>query len=244
MKFQQFALNSSTFPFYLVLTLLTLELLLIIQPTVPYSIAATFNKYISYPTTTSMVDSTSTTFKRTAWTEHHIIPEILSDPPPHETTIEFANAVKVRPGKELTVQEVEKHPTHVDWAHESGDLFTVILFDPDAPNRKNPVNAPYAHYAVVNVPSPSDIKRGDTYYPYAGSAPPPGSGLHRYIWLVYRQESGNWKLPHVDFPERRQWDWQRWLDNISGESKHQGGGSGEKAYRLVSGNFWTCKREE
>ena len=68
-----------------------------------------------------MVD-TSAHLSRNDWTEQHIVPDILSSLPPHESTIAFKGGVKVRPGKQLTVQEVEQPPEDVDWPHDDKDF--------------------------------------------------------------------------------------------------------------------------
>lgn len=39
---------------------------------------------------------------------------------------------------------------------------------------------------MLNVPS-NDISQGDTIASYAGSGPPQGTGLHRYVFLVFEQ---------------------------------------------------------
>lgn len=39
---------------------------------------------------------------------------------------------------------------------------------------------------MVNVPG-SDLSQGDTLADYIGSGPPEGSGLHRYVFLLYKQ---------------------------------------------------------
>lgn len=39
---------------------------------------------------------------------------------------------------------------------------------------------------MVNIPG-SDVNAGDTLVDYVGSGPPVGSGLHRYIFLVFKQ---------------------------------------------------------
>ncbi len=40
---------------------------------------------------------------------------------------------------------------------------------------------------VVNIPG-GDLSKGTVLTPYAGPSPPKGSGLHRYIFLVYKQQ--------------------------------------------------------
>lgn len=42
------------------------------------------------------------------------------------------------------------------------------------------------HWLVVNIPG-NDIGKGETLSEYVGSGPPKGTGLHRYVMLVYKQ---------------------------------------------------------
>jgi phosphatidylethanolamine-binding protein (PEBP) family uncharacterized protein len=38
----------------------------------------------------------------------------------------------------------------------------------------------------VNIPG-SDVEKGDVLSEYIGSGPPPKTGYHRYVYLVYKQ---------------------------------------------------------
>ncbi|ELK37421.1 Phosphatidylethanolamine-binding protein 1 [Myotis davidii] len=42
------------------------------------------------------------------------------------------------------------------------------------------------HFLVVNMKG-NDISSGTVLSDYVGSGPPKGTGLHRYVWLVYEQ---------------------------------------------------------
>ena len=73
--------------------------------------------------------------------------------------------------------------------------YTVILTDPDARDREKHEYREWVHLVVVNVPIVKqeddsflfDTNSGDTVIEYIGSAPPPETGLHRYVFLVYEQ---------------------------------------------------------
>ncbi|CAM9099864.1 unnamed protein product [Lampetra fluviatilis] len=90
-------------------------------------------------------------------------------------------------GAELTPTQVKDKPTVVEWEGcDPQGLYTIILTDPDAPSRAKPKFREWHHYLVVNVPG-NDVARGDVLSEYVGSGPPQGTGLHRYVWLVYLQ---------------------------------------------------------
>uniref|UniRef100_A0A8C6F198 Phosphatidylethanolamine binding protein 1 n=1 Tax=Monodon monoceros TaxID=40151 RepID=A0A8C6F198_MONMO len=101
----------------------------------------------------------------------------------------------------LSLQEVDERPQHplqvkyggaeVD---ELGKVLTPTqvncipgLTDPDAPSRKDPKYREWHHFLVVNMKG-NDISSGTVLSDYVGSGPPKGTGLHRYIWLVYEQD--------------------------------------------------------
>lgn len=60
------------------------------------------------------------------------------------------------------------------------------MTDPDAPSRADPKIGEVRHWLVVNIPG-IDINSGETLYEFIGSGPPKDTGLHRYIFLVYKQ---------------------------------------------------------
>ena len=70
--------------------------------------------------------------------------------------------------------------------------------DPDAPSREDPKFGEVRHWLVVNI-SGNDLSTGETKWQYIGSGPPSGSGLHRYIFLLFKQTNGkqNFHFPTV-----------------------------------------------
>lgn len=87
---------------------------------------------------------------------------------------------------------------------------------------------------IGNIPG-HDVSKGEVLSDYVGSGPPPGTGLHRYVFLIYKQ---NGKL---NFDEPR-------LTNTSGEKR--GGFSIAKfatKYNLgnpVAGNFYQAEWDD
>lgn len=63
------------------------------------------------------------------------------------------------------------------------------MVDPDAPSRAEPKLRSFKHWAVINIPG-SDIAKGDEISQYIGSGAPINTGLHRYVFLVYKQTNG------------------------------------------------------
>jgi len=99
-------------------------------------------------------------------------------------------------GQERTPTQCQNQPVLSVAEGVSADKqYTVILTDPDAASRAKPEYREWVHLVVVNVPVVKqdddtflfDTASGETVIEYIGSAPPPDTGLHRYVFLVYEQ---------------------------------------------------------
>ena len=99
--------------------------------------------------------------------------------------MEYEDGIYVNFGNELTPTQVQHEPL-VRWESDVLSHYTLLMTDPDAPSRENPVNAEIRHWLVGNIRG-SDVHHGDEIFEYRGSGPPQGSGLHRYVFLIFRQ---------------------------------------------------------
>lgn len=99
--------------------------------------------------------------------------------------------MSVNYGNELTPTQVKEQPI-VKWAADENSFYTLLMVDPDAPSRTKPDYREFRHWAIVNIPGNS-IEKGDVVADYIGSGPPKGTGLHRYVFLVYKQPAGKFK---------------------------------------------------
>eukprot|EP01083_Nonionella_stella_P066330 174577_1 len=120
-----------------------------------------------------------------------IVPDVVDDEPLELLTMEYrlkaGNKVfKVEEmGQTLTPTQVQDAPYNVQFKSvDESKLYTVILTDPDARNRE------WVHLVKINVSGADLSTSGDAIVEYVGSGPSQGSGLHRYIWLVYEQSNG------------------------------------------------------
>lgn len=91
-------------------------------------------------------------------------------------------------GNELTPTQVKDKPI-VTWDVESDSYYTLIMSDPDAPSRETPTFREISHWYVVNIPG-NNVEKGDTIVDFIGSGPPEGTGLHRYAFLIFKQNGG------------------------------------------------------
>ena len=79
-----------------------------------------------------------------------------------------------------------KNQPKIEWTGDANTFYTLILTDPDAPSRAEPKMREFHHWLVGNIPG-NDLSKGDVLSEYVGSGPPEGTGLHRYVYLLYKQ---------------------------------------------------------
>lgn len=81
-----------------------------------------------------------------------------------------------------------RYEPEIDSSEE--DLWPTTLYD-------GKIKA-FIHYLRVNIPHDNITLGGDTIVEYLPPHPPNGTGLHRYLWLVYEQPH-----QHINFTEKR-----------------------------------------
>ncbi|XP_055551535.1 protein D3-like [Wyeomyia smithii] len=131
-----------------------------------------------------------------AFLEHEIVSDVISEAPTGLVKVSYPSGKEVSLGNELTPTQVKDKPT-VSWDAEPNAFYTLIMTDPDAPSRANPKMREWKHWIVTNIAG-SDLTTGETLADYISSAPPEGSGLHRYVFLLYKQPG------QVQFDEPKQ----------------------------------------
>uniref|UniRef100_A0A182Q078 Phosphatidylethanolamine-binding protein n=1 Tax=Anopheles farauti TaxID=69004 RepID=A0A182Q078_9DIPT len=121
-----------------------------------------------------------------AFERNEIVPDLIAVAPEKTIKITYPDSdVEVSLGNELTPTQVRTRP-RLCWDVEPTALYTVLMADPDAPSRSNPEMRSWKHWVVGNVPG-MDLDAGEILADYVGSGPPQGTGLHRYVFLVYKQ---------------------------------------------------------
>lgn len=90
-------------------------------------------------------------------------------------------------GNELAPSQIRRQPV-VAFKTGANKLYTLIMIDPDAPSRAEPMYREFVHWVVVNMHG-CDVTSGETVAPYFGAAPPYNSGFHRYYIFLYEQPS-------------------------------------------------------
>ena len=106
---------------------------------------------------------------------------------PLKITFPSSGAV-AKNGNILTPTHVRRPPVVAFKPNPTNKLYTIIMIDPDAPSRQEPMYREFVHWVVVNMPG-CDVTAGETVAPYFGAAPPCNSGYHRYYLFLYEQPS-------------------------------------------------------
>ncbi|XP_061586164.1 phosphatidylethanolamine-binding protein 1-like [Cololabis saira] len=111
----------------------------------------------------------------------------VDEKPAKPLSIKYTSTEIDKLGKVLTPTQVQNRPTAVEWEGcDANKLYTLALTDPDNPSRKDPKFREWHHFLVVNMKG-NDVSSGCVMSDYLGSGPIKGTGVHRYVWLVYEQ---------------------------------------------------------
>ncbi|KAI8426981.1 hypothetical protein MSG28_014636 [Choristoneura fumiferana] len=118
--------------------------------------------------------------------KHCVVPDVINTPPSELAHVQYSSSLhNVDPGKELTPTQVKDKPV-VKWAAKENVYYVLAMVDPDAPSREKPKFREWHHWLVGNIQG-GDLNKSEVLSDYIGSGPPKGTGLHRYVFLVYKQ---------------------------------------------------------
>jgi len=128
---------------------------------------------------------------------------IPSFTPTHTLHVRFADAagtpVPCSWGSEISIPNATNPPAGIWWEgpRDENDVWSLIELDLDAPSmHKGRWLSPILHYAVLNIttlPGPETpwneiVEKSVQTHRYGKPGPPPGTGLHRYIFILCKQE--------------------------------------------------------
>ncbi|XP_058056177.1 protein D3-like [Anopheles bellator] len=127
---------------------------------------------------------------------YEVVPDVIDEAPDCWARVSFKSGRQAEGGNRLTPTQI-RNPPLVTWNSNERALYTLIMTDPDVPSRDDPRFREYIHWAVGNIPG-NDIDRGDLLVEYLGAITARGTGLHRFVLLVFEH------LQKLDFsPEPR-----------------------------------------
>ncbi|KII86243.1 hypothetical protein PLICRDRAFT_114452 [Plicaturopsis crispa FD-325 SS-3] len=170
-----------------------------------------------------------------------IIPDVLPDDfsPSALFSIAFPSGKAVALGEEIAREDTLEPPViqltptvaHAEAVTSTGELsggskapsYTIAMLDPDAPSRADPKFKEFRHWLITGLQLPAQhvsetgnfnaLETRPATTPYRPPGPPPGSGLHRYIFLLFEEPSSGPLVIPPDAPEhgaaleeRRSWN--------------------------------------
>jgi len=155
--------------------------------------------------TGSAIPSTKHKATLDALRHHKIVPNVVDEfMPSAELKVSFPKG-DVKDGNVFSASDLHYVEPDVSWpVHDKNGLFTLVKIDPDAPSKSNRHLA-WRHWVVVNIPG-KDVAKGEVITPYTGPHPPKDSGLHRYVFLLYKQ-GDRISPPQLDNSGNHRGDW-------------------------------------
>lgn len=81
------------------------------------------------------------------------------------------------------MHKMEKEHDHSSHSDMKPKYHTLIEIDLDGSAGN------FLHWMIVNIPG-SNLAKGEIKVPYISSSPPAGTGVHRYVWVLYTQPKG------------------------------------------------------
>ncbi|KAI8337682.1 phosphatidylethanolamine-binding protein [Chlamydoabsidia padenii] len=168
-----------------------------------------------------------------AFKEAGLVPDVIHEGFHPETILMVKYGDQdVEMGNHLTTTQTSEAPQVQFFPGDEDAEYTLFLVDPDAPSRSDPKNGPWRHWVVTNIPGgqQAQVNASSTQLTnYMGPAPPPGSGDHRYIFLLYKQANKNNSFEALaqGVQDRRTFDFKQY--------------AATNQLELVAANFFYCK---
>ncbi|KAL3185845.1 hypothetical protein MRX96_028731 [Rhipicephalus microplus] len=124
------------------------------------------------------------------WKDSGIVTDLGMDDAPHALLdVQYGNLLISELNQTYTPAQTANAPTvKLRGYLRCGPPFSLLMVDPDAPNRQQPTKRSWLHWMVLNANSDKKFHEGDEAMSYKGPNPPRGSGPHRYVLLVYCQD--------------------------------------------------------
>lgn len=116
---------------------------------------------------------------------HGILSDVIPRPPRHIAEIKCYDGTHIEPGSEIMSTQLSREPS-IKWTYMKNSYYFLCMIDPDAPSRNNPTLRHWQHWLVGNIPE-CDISNGEVYTEYSKPFPSEDTGLHRYVFLIYKQ---------------------------------------------------------
>ncbi|RUS16661.1 hypothetical protein BC937DRAFT_90948 [Endogone sp. FLAS-F59071] len=162
-----------------------------------------------------------------------IIPEVVDEfQPTTLLAIVFPNGKDVALGNQLEVGDAAQEPQVTFFPDDTSASYTLVMTDPDAPSRINQQFGEWRHWIVTNIPGDNpSLTAAQLHTPYVPPSPGANTGLHRYLFLLYRQTRGTTEFAAMSHerPDRRKFKSREF--------------AAENGLELVAANFFLCENK-
>ncbi|KAM0755029.1 PEBP-like protein [Meredithblackwellia eburnea MCA 4105] len=142
------------------------------------------------------------------WTPEGWVPKV-------ELSVSYPSGAKVEQGNVLTCADSAPDPI-LEFESEPGATYAIVMADPDAPHRSWPFLGIVRHYlqgGITGVAGSTKVQiNNPVTTPHRGPGPPPFTGLHRYVYLLYKEPAGGLLEKQTTFSDpasitqRMRWD--------------------------------------
>ncbi|KAG6808079.1 hypothetical protein H0H92_005454 [Tricholoma furcatifolium] len=146
-------------------------------------------------------------------------------PPNFDPSISFSirwpNEKEANEGNFLTREDTLEEPDIFISSALSSEaaeaMYTLVMTDPDAPSGADPKYRQFRHWVITGLQIPTTggnlrvVKSKPSTTPYRPPGPPPGSAIHRYTFLLFREPASGYTIPQgateygAALEERRSW---------------------------------------
>jgi len=109
-----------------------------------------------------------------------------------ELMVEYPTGIRVRMGQKMKIADVRNVPSRIKCSAlaasgNSDDLYLLMFINPDVPSMAKPLQRSWLHWMIVNVKG-FQTESGRILCKYTPPTPSANSGLHRYIFFLFKQE--------------------------------------------------------
>lgn len=118
---------------------------------------------------------------------HKVVPDVVNRAPYTVAKVCFKSGATAQNGNIISPDQAKCAPT-VTWPSHIGKRYTLCMLDADFPSRANPAQRQWNHWLVGNIPC-CEVGAGTVLAEYVAPLPGLGTGIHRYVLLVYRQKA-------------------------------------------------------
>jgi phosphatidylethanolamine-binding protein len=139
---------------------------------------------------------------------HDFLPSLLLNVSWENATANLGNTIVPDEVQEEPVIELLSDQTLLPHSAVGTQVqYTITLTDPDAPSRDNPEWSEMCHWIATDLAMPAFAllrKKQNPVMPWKPPGPPPKTGKHRYIFLVFAPANSTTEKLNLTTPQDRQ----------------------------------------